>query len=181
MRWSVTHGDEMVAIDELYYRASDRAVGIVVGSIIEMRVTALLKDAMIKDSVLGRSVHSKMFHSSGPLGSFASKIWLAYLLKLVSEQAFCDLENMKKIRNLFAHDISIGSFEVPTVADRCKNFVLVDRYVSDPENGVHGNSAALFRYEVKNAAERLKNAKDRYVLSAQVISIGLQSGAGPGF
>jgi hypothetical protein len=185
MRWSVTHDDEKVAIDELYYHASDRAIGIVVGSIIEMRVTALLKDNMIKEQdsakLKGETIHSKMFHSSAPLGSFSAKIRLAYLLKLVNEHALRDLENLKDIRNLFAHDLSIGSFDIQVVIDKCKNFTLCDRYVRDSEGGAHGDGSAQFIYEVKNAAERLKTAKDRYVLTAQVLSLGILLGAGPNF
>jgi DNA-binding MltR family transcriptional regulator len=185
MLWSVTNDDEKVAIDELYYHASDRAIGIVVGSIIEMRVTALLKNAMVNEDgsvkVRGETVHSRMFHSSAPLGSFSAKIQLAYLLGLLSEQAFRDLENLKDIRNLFAHDIAIGSFDVQKIADKCKNFVLVDRYVIDSVSGLHGDPNAIFGYEVKNALERLKHPKDRYALTAQVLSIGIQNGAGLGF
>ncbi|WP_316189227.1 MltR family transcriptional regulator [Bradyrhizobium sp. SZCCHNS1054] len=185
MRWSVTHHDEKVAIDELYYHASDRAIAIVVGSMIEMRVSALLKDAMVEErtslKIRGETIHSRMFHSSGPLGSFSSKIRLAYLLRLLSERAFRDLENLKDIRNLFAHDIEIGSFELQTVSDKCRNFSLVDRYVTDTENGIHGDAEALFGYEVDRAGDRLKHPKERYLLTAQVLSIGIQHGAGPNF
>jgi len=182
MKWSVTHSDEKVAIDELYYHASDRAVGIVVGSLVELRVTAMVKETMINEAesikIRGETIHAKMFHSSGPLGSFSTKIRLAYLFKLITVECFRDLETLKDIRNLFAHDPSVGSFQVQAVADKCKNFRLVDRYVIEPDHGIHGDSEALFGYNVENAAERLKQPRDRYILTAQILSIGIQHASG---
>ena len=177
MRWSVTHPAETAAIEELYYHASDRAVGILIASIVEIHLTALIKGSMIKNSVSigGEFVESKMFPSSGPLGSFSAKIRLAYLLGLISEECFRDLENMKNIRNQFAHHLDVGSFEVPTIADKCKNFKMVDRYIIDDKAGVHGDPAALFALNVENAAGRLKKPRERYGLTGEVLALGLQS------
>jgi DNA-binding MltR family transcriptional regulator len=176
MRWSVTHPAETAAIEELYYHGSDRAVGIVIASIVEVHLTTLIKGSLIKDSVSinGEAVDSLMFRSSGPLGSFSAKIRLAYLLGLISEECFRDLENMKNIRNQFAHHLEIGSFDVPTIADKCKNFKLVERYVINDKEGVFGDPAALFGLIVDKAAERLSRPKERYGLTGEVLALGLQ-------
>lgn len=65
-------------------------------------------------------------------------------------------------------------FEHDEIASRCFNFTLVDRYVIDPDNGVHGDPKAFFGYQQPGAAQSLKIAKERYELSAQIVSIGLQ-------
>jgi hypothetical protein len=44
----------------------------------------------------------------------------------------------------------------------------------DPPNGLHGDPSALFALQNSGAAEKLKNPKERYSLSAQVFSIGIQ-------
>ena len=93
---------------------------------------------------------------------------------VISEECFNDLENMKDIRNKFAHYPAIGNFSVSTVRDKCKNFKMVDRYVTDFKNGVRGDPSALFAMEKPGAAEKLKDAKERYILSAQIFCIGLQ-------
>jgi hypothetical protein len=117
---------------------------------------------------------TKMFRSSGALGTFSSKIGLAYLMGMITEEAFRDLENMKDIRNKFAHHLDVGSFTVQAIANRCLNFKMVDRYVIDPVNGVPGDSSALFGLAVNGARARLKEPKDRYLLTGQIFDIGLQ-------
>jgi DNA-binding MltR family transcriptional regulator len=175
--WSVTSRRELAAIEELQSNPSDRAVGIVIASFVEMHLTDLIKSFFIKEKETKKdaaTVANFMFQPTGPIGAFASKIRLAYLMGVISEECFKDLANMKEIRNKFAHYPQIGQFSVPTIRDKCKNFKMVDRYVIDPPNGIHGDPSALFGMERSNAAKRLQNPKERYVLSAQIFCIGLQ-------
>jgi len=67
-----------------------------------------------------------------------------------------------------------SSFDHEEVSSRCFNFTLVDKYVIDPDNKVHGDANAFFGYIQPGAAQKLKVAKDRYELSAQIFSMGLQ-------
>ena len=119
-----------------------------------------------------------MFQSSGPLGSFSTKISLAYLMGLISEEFFKGLEIMRHIRNRFAHRTEIRSFDHQEISDRCFNFTLVDKYVADSNAGLHGDPAALFLYEKRGAQNLLKRPKDRYALSAQIFSMGIQHATG---
>jgi hypothetical protein len=118
-----------------------------------------------------------MFQSSGPFGAFSSKIRTAYMMGLISEEFFQNLEIMREIRNRFAHHTEIGSFDIQEISSRCFNFTLVDKYISDEKAGRHGHPAALFLYDKPGSNEQLKRPKDRYVLSAQVFSMGLQHSA----
>ena len=156
--------------------ASDRALGIIAASLVEIHLTKLIKQAFIPEVKTGskETVQELMFHSSGPLGAFSTKIRLAYMMGLISKEFFKDLEIMKEIRNRFAHHTEIGSFDLPEISSRCFNFTIVDKYVIDPQNGIHGDPSALFGYEKSGAAESLKTPKDRYVLSAHIFSIGTQ-------
>src|ERR1700694_4252101 len=129
MRWSVTSSDEMAAIYELYYHASDRAIGIVVASIVEMHLAGLIKKCFIQDTTAVKMAEADLFHSSGPLGSFSVKIKLAYLMSAVTEECYKNLNTMKEIRNRFAHRIEVGTFQFPEVFDRCMSFTLVDKIV----------------------------------------------------
>jgi hypothetical protein len=97
---------------------------------------------------------------------------------LISGKLFKNLEVMKDIRNRFAHRTEIGSFDHPEISSRCFNLTLVNKYAIDPPNGIHGDPAALFAVLVPGAAEKSKNAKERYALSAQIFSMGLQEAAG---
>jgi DNA-binding MltR family transcriptional regulator len=111
--WLAKYKGETPAINEVE-NASDRAAGIVVASIVELRLTHFIKDCFVSD----KDIQNQLFHSSGPLSSFAAKIRLAYLMGLVSKECHADLENLKNIRNEFAHHLDVGSFQIPSVRDK---------------------------------------------------------------
>lgn len=166
----------MAVLAEVNRGVSDRALGIIAASLVEIHLTKLIKSAFIQETKAGskETVESKMFHSAGPLGPFASKIRLAYLMGLISQELFKNLEIMREIRNRFAHETEIGHFDHQEISSRCRNFTIVDKYVVDPDGGVHGDPSAHFAYESRGAAEKLKIPKERYVLSAHVFSMGIQ-------
>jgi DNA-binding MltR family transcriptional regulator len=174
--WHVTSPEDMKVLTEINQGASDRALGIIAASLVEIHLTKLIKKAFISEAkVRGKeTVQETMFHSSGPLGAFSSKIRMAYLMGLISNEFYKDLQILREIRNRFAHNTEIGSFDVPEISDRCFNFTLVDKYISDTEAGLNGHPSALFLYETRGAAALLKIAKQRYRLSAHVFSIGIQ-------
>jgi DNA-binding MltR family transcriptional regulator len=90
-----------------YEQGSDRAVAVVCTSILDNRLTALLKAALKQDE----RVLPELFRSTGPLGSFGTKIRLAYVLELIPEGIYEDLLKITRIRNDFAHKVTIKSFE----------------------------------------------------------------------
>jgi DNA-binding MltR family transcriptional regulator len=174
--WLVTSPEDMAVLAELNQGASDRAVGIIAASLVEIHLTQLIKAAFIREVKLGdkETVQEFIFRSTGPLGAFAAKTRLAYLMGMISPEAFKDLEIMREIRNRFAHRTDVGSFSHQEISSRCFNFAIVDKYVIDPPNGVHGNSSAFFGFEVPGATEKLKDPKERYTTEAQILSIGIQ-------
>jgi len=105
---------------------SDRAAGIVAGSITERRLEHALRSRLRTDMPV---IAVNLFRPSGALGPFSIKIDVAYLMGILSDDAYKDLTNLKNIRNDFAHDLELDSFDTPSVRDRCKNFVLIDRHV----------------------------------------------------
>lgn len=57
----------------------------------------------------------ELFKFDSPLGSFSSKIKMSYCLELISKDAYCDFETIRKIRNACAHssdNIFFGSKDV---------------------------------------------------------------------
>jgi DNA-binding MltR family transcriptional regulator len=179
MAWLVTSPEDMAVLAEINRGASDRALGIIAGSLVEIHLTKLLKQAFITETKVGskQTAEEEMFRSSGPLGVFSNKINITYLMGLISAELYRDLNIMREIRNRFAHRTEIGSFDHPEISSRCMNFTLIDRYVIDPDNNIHGDPKAFFGYQKSGAAQLLTIPKERYVLSAQVISIGIQNAA----
>ncbi|MGH7238675.1 MAG: hypothetical protein ACREHG_01275 [Candidatus Saccharimonadales bacterium] len=149
---------------------SDRAAGIVAGSIAERRLEQALRSRMRTDVP---TTAGKLFRPSGALGSFSVKIDLASLLGILSDDAYKDLTNLKNIRNDFAHELELDSFDVPSVRDRCKNFVLVDRHVGPvPAKSIIEDVAdrADPYLGLRDYQRKLCDARFRYVMTAQIIS-----------
>lgn len=179
MQWLVTSAEDMAVLGEINQGASDRALGIIAGSLVEIHLTKLIRQAFIQETKVGskETVQERMFISSGPLGNFSTKINIAFMMGIISEECFKNLTIMREIRNRFAHHTEIGSFNHPEISSRCFNFTLVDKYVSDSNAGLQGHPSALFLYEKPGAEALLQKPKERYALSAQILSIGIRNGA----
>ncbi len=65
---------------------------------------------------------NKLFSGSAPLGSFATRIGLAYALGIYGPRTRHDLQILKDIRNAFAHANLAINFDTREVADLCCSF-----------------------------------------------------------
>ena len=160
---------------------SDRASAIVVGTIVETRLEIALK-AHLKNSSIAKK---KMFKPSGPLGSFDAKIDLAYLMEIVSKDAYDDLNLIREIRNDFAHDLDIRSFESKRILDFTKQFKLIHTHVGnysgqdyEPIVGFYARNPrknperqAPKRLFVYNYEARKKDPRQRYIMTAQLFTV----------
>jgi DNA-binding MltR family transcriptional regulator len=90
-----------------YDHSSERAMAIVLGAIVENHLTGLLRMLMRREENIAR----ELFQSSGPLGPFGTKIRLAYMLRIIGPEMYGDLTIISKVRNKFAHDLTVVSFE----------------------------------------------------------------------
>lgn len=112
--------DEKLTTDELeafYDQSSDRSIAIILSAIVENHLTTILKLLMRRE----KAIVEELFSPSGPLGPFGTKIRLAYMLRVIAEPTYKDLLITSKIRNEFAHDLSIKTLETPRIADRIKS------------------------------------------------------------
>jgi hypothetical protein len=159
---------------------SDRAAGIVSGSIAERRLEDAIRSRFRNDKP---EIAQGLFRPSGPLGSFSVKIDYAYLSRILSDEAYKDLVILKNIRNDFAHDLEMDSFDRQSIKARCENFVLVDRHV-----GPIPPAASLIEdistppvanpyMGLPDYKEKLSDPRFRYVMTAQIISSRLGQGS----
>lgn len=109
-----------VVIQELQNQ-SDRGVAIVGGAWVEEGLLGMLHAAFQPDSM----IWSRAIGSYGPLSTFAAKIDMVRLLRLVSDQIYSDLSAIRGIRNAFAHDVAHKktneqlSFASNDIKDKC--------------------------------------------------------------
>jgi len=90
-----------------YDHSSERAMAIVLGAIVENHLTELLRLLMRRE----KDIASQLFHPSGPLGPFGTKIRLAYMFRIIGPEMYGDLTAVYKIRNKFAHDLTAVTFD----------------------------------------------------------------------
>jgi hypothetical protein len=65
------------------------------------------------------------FHDNGIIGTFFEKIWLAYFLKIIGPITRRDLDLIRKVRNIAAHDLNPISFEnTAEISSRCRELIM---------------------------------------------------------
>jgi hypothetical protein len=120
-----------------------------------------------------------LFRPSGALGAFKIKIDLAYMLNILSIDAYRDITNVKNIRNDFAHDLDLDAFDVPSIRDRCKNLLLVDRHIGpvpSPSNPPDPTRASPYA-GLPDYKQKLSDPRFRYTMTAQILSFRLGLGS----
>jgi DNA-binding MltR family transcriptional regulator len=143
-------------IDEIE-AASDRTAAIVTAAILEDHLETSLKIRMHQDD----KMLEETFRSSGPLGSFAAKIRMAYLLGLISKKAAKELETIKRIRNEFAHNFLIQDFNSDPVRDLANNLTIFATKITITPDG--NDSASLHVFE-----DTIASPRGRFIRTCQV-------------
>lgn len=105
---------------DAYYLADamrPRAAGVMWTTLVELRVNKLFDAALRPD----KSVYNELFQPSGALGSFGTKVRLAYLLGWIGKELYDDLNRLGKIRNRCAHVLEAKDFKDQTIASNLRN------------------------------------------------------------
>ncbi len=122
---------------------TERGLAIVGAAFLDDALAELLRAYLIDDSkklvngLLGRSI-----------GSFKNRCDLAYALGLIGPDMHSDLDQIREIRNRFAHSYSDLDFSASKVLGRCKNLKIAA--LSDPGKG--------------------SSARDRFIISASLLA-----------
>ena len=90
---------------------SDRGCILVGASALDGLLEEVLRTALIASSHAVKYAVAPLFEPMGPMATFSAKIKLAYGLGLISMDCFTDLEKIRRIRNVAAHEFSPMSFE----------------------------------------------------------------------
>lgn len=96
-------------------------MAIVLSTIIENHFTALLRLLMRRNTKAQLDLADELFRSTGPLGPFATKVRVAYMLRIIGEETYKDLMIISRIRNRFAHNLSVKLLNDKAITDLIKN------------------------------------------------------------
>jgi DNA-binding MltR family transcriptional regulator len=89
------------------------------------RLEILLKDLIEKRLAGGKKHIASLFDFNGPLGTFSSKIAMAYSLGLIPKSMRTELDILRKLRNEFAHSDQAIDFKTGSIAAICKKLSYV--------------------------------------------------------
>lgn len=95
-----------------------------------------------------------LLRSDGPLGNFAVRIKIAYLLGLISEPIRQDLDLIRAIRNDFAHVRERISFTDQRIKDRC-------------------DAMNVYRYYSEHSRGSSRGVQNKFVITSYLITAGL--------
>jgi DNA-binding MltR family transcriptional regulator len=124
--------------------SSPRATVIVGAAAIDSLLEQLLESKIVKNKKVAEAFFSA---PNAPLGSFSARIKAVYLLGLVSVKTYQDLESLRKIRNMFAHDIFDCDFDNIEVVNTIRNFNYGPK-IFIPSDGVPMPPKQLFTLEL---------------------------------
>lgn len=141
----------MKIVDEEINVRSDRALVITIGSILDTQLESLLKSFFIKDN----KRDEKLFNNNSPLSNFSSKISMCYYLGIISKYEYEALEIIRKIRNIFAHEIEIKKLEdSQSIRDLCKILnIPEDIYI--PDNFFISGKEEIIEFEDMSLSEKI--------------------------
>ena len=113
-------GFQQVTQEAMRFRSTltnetDRGCALISASFLDYRLEKLIRSYLINDE----KILDNMFSYSGALGTFSSRIDMAYLLGLIGKKVNRDLHIIRKIRNEFGHNPEPISFETQSVQNRC--------------------------------------------------------------
>jgi hypothetical protein len=186
MIWHAESDDEQKAIERLA-KDSDRAAAIVAATIVEIGLTKAIQNQFHPDEAIQRN----LFRPSGALGSFGTKIDLAFVLGIYSADARRDLVTMKDVRNAFAHHLDIVDFDSQRIRGLCFNLKFCERFIHDMPSQAHvpeekklytilkfnapapprAGDHATIRIGMADLGNRLGSARGRYITSAQIFTM----------
>ena len=99
---------------------SDRAVALIVTAWLDDILVEMIKRKLVAD----KKIVEEVFRHDAALGTFSSRISLAYLVRCFSKEVYSNLHIMRTIRNDFAHDRNDLDFTNESVRARCEALYL---------------------------------------------------------
>ena len=183
--------DQLRIIEELE-KGSDRASAIVAAALVETAIFDLISDRLKRsDSPDERTPRKELLGTDRPLGSVSSRCNLAFLLGIISYDALFDLKNVSEIRNKFAHNASVDTFETSSIKDKCRNFRLIrcDGRVHEVSSTMEINEQSFsvqswavltdttkppfISIGIENAKQKLERPRDQYMISCRILLTAL--------
>lgn len=113
--FKITNRDQFERLRKELDSASERACAIVGAALLDHNLADLLLSFMID----AKETKKLLRDPDGPLGSLGNKTNIAYSLGLLTSTEYDNLKLIGNIRNAFAHQIDLASFEDQWITQKC--------------------------------------------------------------
>lgn len=142
---------------------SDRALVLLCAAIIDEQLEFILKTFLIEDN----QIQERIFDNNAPLSTFSAKNNFCFYLGLISKHEYNTINTIRKIRNKFAHEILINTFEDDaSLRGLCNNLSI--------PNGMYVPDVLIIKNDhIQNLDEeplKEKTLKERFILTFKYIT-----------
>ena len=174
--------ETLTQVTEELHGESERACAIVGGALLDDLLGELLEAYLVQNSDASSDLLSSE-NINAPLGSFGARIVAAYTTGLLPKSNFNALRKVKRIRNQFAHDLSLG-FNEPGISRLCAGLSTLTKKYHDAERTPRQIFEDTVAYLAGGLRELLYLTKElglKGSFRAVVrLASGYKSGKGPG-
>jgi DNA-binding MltR family transcriptional regulator len=141
------------------------------------RACAVLGVALIDErlrQLFDRRLHfsnAKLLSHSGVLGSFSSRITIARALAWVSDDVYFDLDQLRDIRNKFAHNTDHElSFDDQSIADKCRTLKVALTLIDANETLAHRPSKRFSPQVIRAMALVFQSPRQRFEITVEMLA-----------
>lgn len=113
------HESELPLVKEVQ-TANDRTCAVLAVAYLEEKLRDAIEALLVPD----KDTRNKLLKPSGPVGSYAAKVELAYLMGIYGKAERGDMLTLGLIRNDFAHLTKLIDFGSRDIRKRCESLVL---------------------------------------------------------
>ncbi len=115
-----------------YEISDDRSCALLCAAYLDNCLEILVLAALVHKDEARKGLFAEM----GPLGTFSAKTKIAYCLNLIPESVYKDLNAIRKIRNIYAHQLHGLSFSAEPILSECNKLILPDDYLTSMDYAI---------------------------------------------
>lgn len=109
---------------------SDRGLILAISDYQSSLLEALIRQVFVNDGSRSTEIIDSLMSDTGPIGAFSTRIQLAYLMGLLSDETYSSLNLIREIRNCAAHSSLSFSFELPGIREKCNRLADDEDYAN---------------------------------------------------